>query len=462
MIRQSLLLTGGRTTTAVLRFARNIFLARLLSVEDYGIASTFMVAIAFVEMASALGLERLIVQNKDGDEPRFVGSIQTLNLLRGLLMSGLVFALAGEIAELFGNASLAWAYQAFAIVPVLRSIAHLDMMREQRHMRFRAQTFSELGAIIVSLILLYPVFLWLGDFRVLLVLIVIDMIVRAALSFYYAERKFKLSWDPAIFRTAMKFGWPLLVSGLLSFLILQGDRIIVAKEFTARDLGIFSAALTLGMTPTLLVASICQSFFLPFLSKVQNEPERFERRVTVAMQSYLWFSTIAMLLFTSIGPFVFVALFGEKYAEGSAMCALIGGAFSLRLLRGGATTVAVSKGYTVNLMLANIPRLLSLVAAFIAVSRFDGGISTVLIISIIGEFAAYVVALSLLRFKLGVGTKWMLVPFLLGGIVFALCINTVFVDTTLISTAVAAITILALIFVSRHAREGITKVAARK
>jgi O-antigen/teichoic acid export membrane protein len=55
------ILAGGRASIAALNFTRNILLARLVTVEDYGIASTFIVAIALVEMFGDLALDRLVV-----------------------------------------------------------------------------------------------------------------------------------------------------------------------------------------------------------------------------------------------------------------------------------------------------------------------------------------------------------------------------------------------------------------
>jgi O-antigen/teichoic acid export membrane protein len=55
------ILAGGRASIAALNFARNILLARLVTVEDYGIASTFIVAIALVELFGDLALDRLVV-----------------------------------------------------------------------------------------------------------------------------------------------------------------------------------------------------------------------------------------------------------------------------------------------------------------------------------------------------------------------------------------------------------------
>ncbi|HKK29841.1 MAG TPA: oligosaccharide flippase family protein, partial [Alphaproteobacteria bacterium] len=72
LLKSISILAAGRTTIAALNFARNILLARLISVEDYGIASTFIVALSLVELAGDLALDRMIVQDRQGNSRRFV------------------------------------------------------------------------------------------------------------------------------------------------------------------------------------------------------------------------------------------------------------------------------------------------------------------------------------------------------------------------------------------------------
>jgi len=44
------LLSGGNMAVSIFSFVRNIIIARLISVEDFGIAATFAMTIMFVEL----------------------------------------------------------------------------------------------------------------------------------------------------------------------------------------------------------------------------------------------------------------------------------------------------------------------------------------------------------------------------------------------------------------------------
>ena len=68
MFRSALLILSGNLTSYMLLFLRNLLVARLIGVSDYGIASTFLLSMSIVEMMSALGIQQQLILRKDGDD----------------------------------------------------------------------------------------------------------------------------------------------------------------------------------------------------------------------------------------------------------------------------------------------------------------------------------------------------------------------------------------------------------
>ena len=62
LLRGGIWLTGANALSALASFLRNIIVARLVSVEDFGIADLLAMTMSIVEMASNLAIDRLIVQ----------------------------------------------------------------------------------------------------------------------------------------------------------------------------------------------------------------------------------------------------------------------------------------------------------------------------------------------------------------------------------------------------------------
>ncbi len=415
MLKSITVLAGGRTSISALTFARNILVARMISVEDYGIASTFIIAIAFIELMADLGLERMVVQDRAGDSRRFIGTIQAMMVVRGLLLAGLMYVVAGPIAAVFHHPQLTWAYQLFGLVPLLHGFNNLDVMRMQRRLSFGPQVKAELAGAVVSLALLWPLAVWLGDYKVMLVALLAEYLVRCLATQFIAEHRFILGWDAAAFRRALRFGVPLLIGGLLAFAALQGDRIIVGNQFTARDLGLFSAAATLAMTPCLITAKIAQTFFLPLLSRVQDDDIKFDAQAAVTLQAVLCIGALAAIAFSVLGPTVFMIAFGEKMREGAAYVVPIGVVFSMLLVRSGSMVpIALARSRTMNPLLGSLVRLVSLPVAFAVVWR-GGSILDMILVTICAEAASMVITAILLQVKVGIGApSRMLGSFALG------------------------------------------------
>lgn len=404
MFRVGLLLTAGVGGVAALRFARNILLARLISVEDYGIASLAIVVVSFIALVADLALDRLIIQDRRGEEPRFVAAVQAVVLARAVVLSVLMVLAAHPTAVLFGLPELAWMFQLLALVPLLQGFAHPDLFRHQRVSDFRPLIVSDLAGVAASLAAMFPLALLLGDFRVMPLALIIEQAVRTLVSFRFAERPFRVAWDGAIALQAVRFGAPLVLSGLAVFAITHGERILVASNFTVRDLGIFSAALTLAFTPGQLLATVQQRYFLPQLARAAETPGELARRANEALRLTLASAAGFALAAFAFGPEVLVLVFGDRFAEAGAYVALIALIASLRAMRSGPTVIALSGGHTLDILAANVIRLLALPLAVLVVAR-GGSIADILFIAWLGETCALVFAYGLLAWR-GTPLTW--------------------------------------------------------
>ncbi|MFW6028022.1 MAG: oligosaccharide flippase family protein [bacterium] len=399
MIRSGLILTSGNVAAALLGLVRNIVIARLVSVEDFGIASTFAITMALVEMASNFSLDRLVVQARDGDEPRLLSTLHAVQAIRGLLGTGVLFLVAGPVAALFGVPEVAWAYQALALVPFLRGLAHLDMFRRQREMQFVPSATVEVSAQMLSSLSALPLALWLGDWRAMLYALLIQQLVFTAASHWVALRPYRWSWDHGIVRRALRFGLPLLANGILMFGIFQGDRIIVGSLIGMTELGWFSAAFSLTLPPALVLASILNRFFLPQLSRLQDDDLAFGSLYPVVIEGVLLVGVVLLGLLAILGPSLLLALYGPRYEAALPFVVLLGAMQALRLAKAGPAIVALSRAEATNPLLANIVRAAALPVAWLVVWQ-GGGVTALVVTAILGEGLSLLAALVLLGLRM--------------------------------------------------------------
>lgn len=403
MWRKMLLILSGNASAALLLIVRNLIVARLIPVEDYGIAATFAMTMALVEMTTQFGLQQQIIQDKDGEDPHFQAVLQGFQLLRGLVAGGLLFALAGPIASFLRIPEVAWAYQVMAVMPVLRSLQHFDIHRLNRTMRFGPMLWTSVVPALVSLAVVFPLALWLGDFRVMLWALVLQETLGALTSHLVAERRYRLAADWAIAGNSLRFGWPLLLNGVLLFLVMQGDKVIVGREIGMVALGIFGMGVTLTLTPTLILAKTTQNFFLPMLSKAEAGTAANDRLNTTILQAVMLLSLFFVVgIILAADPLVHGVL-GEKFAPLVPLLPWLALVQAFRILKVGPTVIVIARGQTKKLVWANIPRAVLLVPTFWIVTE-GGGLLSVVLMALVGESLGFFITMALVRKGLRLGS----------------------------------------------------------
>ena len=399
MFRKILLLLSGNAVTSLLSLARNLLIARMLSAEDYGIAATFALVMTLIEMATALGLQAQIVQSRDGDDPDFQAALQGFQALRGVISSVILFLGAGAAANFLNLPELTWAYRVVALVPLCSGLIHFDIYRLNRGMRFGPLMLTNTAPVLLTLLMVWPMVWWLGDWRVMLGLILTQAATMTLMSHLVAERRYRLVLDASRMRQSMGFGWPLLINNALLFLGFQGDRALVARELGPEVLAIFSMGVTLTLTPTLVMTKSLQNLLLPPLS-TQIDPVQFDRLATVALQAAILSALVLLLgVYFFGGPIVQLVL-GPKYLELVPILGALAGVQALRVLKTGGNTVALARGQTGNAMISNVFRVGTLPFVWLALLR-GAGLESVIALAALGEALGYAASIALVRWRLG-------------------------------------------------------------
>ncbi|MFY9328487.1 MAG: oligosaccharide flippase family protein, partial [Georgfuchsia sp.] len=388
-------LSAGNGLSAVFSFLRNIVIARLISVEDFGIVVLLSLIVATIETISNLAIDRLLVQAPDGDNPQLQATAHMLQVARGIISTLLSLFTANLLAELFKVPQAAWAFQTLAIVPVIRSLAHLDTIRIQREMIFQPTFWGIALPAALSLGLAVPLVYWLRDYSAIVWAMLLQALAQTVISHVLATRPYRWAWNQTVAKRILSFGWPLLANGLLMFIIFQGDKAIIAVAFTPEIVGWYGAAFMLTMTPAMFVTSVIQSLLLPLLSRYQNTSGDFWRRSNETEQLCLVLGFLVAVGFLILGPELLLALFGSRYKEGAIIVMLLGLAQGIRVAKAGQFISSVALARTTDPLVANMARGTAFLAAIILVVSGFGPFAVALT-GIFGEFASYLVAVFLL------------------------------------------------------------------
>jgi O-antigen/teichoic acid export membrane protein len=397
---KALLLLSGNAAASLLSLLRNLLIARLIPVEDYGIAATFAAVMSFVEMLSAFGLQQQVIQSKQ-DDRKWLAALQGFQFARAVLSALVLFFSAGLIAEFLGVPDVAWAYQVLALAPLLNGLVHLDIYRMTRSLRYGPMILTLTVPVLVSLIAVWPLYLAFGDYRVMLYAVLLQAGLMMVISILTAERRLRLSLERAAVGKVLRFGWPLLINNILLFAVLNGEKIVVGRELGMAMLGVFALGFTLTLTPTMVLAKSVQSFFLPQLSAVQDDDARFQPLARATIEANLFNGAFLVVAIVLVGePFVRLVM-GEKYAALVPLMVWLAILQAMRVFKAGGAVVSLARAKTENAMIANSFRVLSLPLSWWAAVE-TGDLLLVIWIATGGEVLGVIASLVQTRWRAGV------------------------------------------------------------
>ena len=384
--RQGALLFSGFAFTQAFSFARNAIVAHWLSKGDFGIAAAILVLLQLLETLSDIGADRLIVQARDGDDPRLVATAQTTLVMRGIMVAIVLVIAAPPMATFFGVPHAAWAFAAAAFVPFAKGFANLDSRVAQRRLDNRPQIVIEALPQALSLALTIPALMAFADYTAVLWLAIAQALLATATSHIVAKRRYKLALDRDHIMRLLSFGWPIWVSAFPLVAVYQGDRMLVGHIVGIEGLAAYTAAFMITMVPGLIAAKVSNALMLPLLATEHDRSESFFARFRIMAEATTLIASLYLVAFIIAGGELLTIAFGDTYAGLGTLVGWLALMWAMRMLQAVPGAALLSKGITRPFLSAAMIRATGLGLAFAALTS-GYGLSGAAAASAIAEFA---------------------------------------------------------------------------
>lgn len=362
------MLFSGFALAQAFSFARNAIVAHWLSKGDFGIAAAILLLLQLLETLSDLGADRLIVQAKDGDDPRVVAAAQLTLVVRGVATALLLLVLATPMAAFFGVPEAAWAFAATALVPFVKGFLNLDARVAQRALENRPQMMIEVLPQLLGLALTLPMLMLVGGYAAVLWLSVSQAVIAIAVSHAVARRGYALVLDIKQVRRLVAFGWPIWASAFPLIAVYQGDRMLIGHLAGIESLAAYTAAFMITMVPGLIAAKIANSLMLPLLAEAQDDADRFAERFRMMAEATALAAALYLTAFVVAGGALLPIAFGANYAGLGPLVGLLALMWSIRMLQSVPGAALLAKGVTRPFFTAGMIRATGLLLAWVALS----------------------------------------------------------------------------------------------
>lgn len=381
----------GQGFAQLLSLIRNVVVARMLGPDQFGVAACLILVAHLADAASDLSIEKMLVQADDGENERFQRTLHLLQFCRGIVMAGVLLLIANPAASLLGVPEAAIAFRWLALGPLFKGMAHLDVRRWERRLRFTPGLVIEVVAQATLTIGAWILCRNTPTHESVLILLVAQHALATIGSHAWAERPYRWAIDRDIVIRVARFGWPLVCNGLLIWLITRGDQGLIGMFYSTRELGLFSVAFGIVAAPILLASRVSATFLLPLFSKYRDNADRTGVVYRHALHILVASGSVIATVWIVAGPATIVALFGAEYAEAARVLGWLALAQSMRLIRIAPVLAAMAHGDTHTALRSNLARSTSLA---IGCGAAIGGaaLEWIVVADLVGECLALLVA----------------------------------------------------------------------
>jgi O-antigen/teichoic acid export membrane protein len=274
-VRGGLARLCAQAANFVLRLASLMVLARLLGPKDFGLVSMVTAFTGVLNLFRDFGLSAAAVQRTTVTEEQ-VSTLFWINIFVGVLLGLLTLASARAIAAFYHEPRL------FGVTAVLSlgfifnaaGVQHSALL--QRQMRFT--TLSVIG--VVSLIVSTAIAIGgakAGYGYWALVAMTVTAPLTATIGFWLTA-----AWVPGMphrgagIRSMMRFGGTLTLNGLVAYVALNSEKVLIGRFWGTDAIGIYGRAYQLINIPTDNLNSAVGEVAFSALSRVQDDLNRLK------------------------------------------------------------------------------------------------------------------------------------------------------------------------------------------
>jgi O-antigen/teichoic acid export membrane protein len=274
---------AGYGLSQIIRFGSALVMARWLTPEVFGVMEIAIVIMLGVAMFSDLGLVQNIIQSRRGEDPSFLNTAWTLQILRGALLSLIVVGIAlglhltrgaglVPVSSAYADPTLPFVIAALSLGPVINGFATTKVAQASRNLVLGRLTCIDLVAQVAGLCVRFA---WAFLDRSIWALVA-GILTYALFSVVLGHAWLpgssnRWQWEKSALKELLHFGRWVFLSSILYFVVMNGDRLLLGGLIDAATLGTYAIAVSMVSAINLVIGQLVSRVGLPALSEVYRQ-----------------------------------------------------------------------------------------------------------------------------------------------------------------------------------------------
>lgn len=299
---------GGQLTAFIL----SIFLARLLSPEEFGLVGMSLVFIGMLEIFKDFGFGSALIQSNQNTSLTY-SSVFYFSVLSGIVFTVLIFLSAPLIADFFNRSEIVILVQLLSVTFFISSLNIVQLTILRKRLDFKIITLRNLTSQVISgLVAVVLAFNGFGVYS-LVVQQLLSAIIATILLWKLSDWKPTMEFSFKELKKLTSFSLYVFLANSVDRMLHQFDTVVIGKLFTPTTLGYYTRANSLNRMVIINSSRSISRIFYPTLAEIKSDPERFEK---IYLKVINVVSSIAIFLtglFYLIGEELIIGLFGLKW-----------------------------------------------------------------------------------------------------------------------------------------------------
>lgn len=364
VMRGSVWTFGGYIVNQVLRFGCNLILAHLLAPQHFGLMSLVAAFLQGLTMFSDIGLGPSIIQNKRGDDPVFLRTAWTLQVLRGVVLWMAAAALALPLSAFYNAPELLYILPVSGLNILITSFNSTSLYTLNRKLMLGRMTLLNLGSYIISMSVTIA---WAWIYPTVWALVagsIVSCCIYTVGTFLLCRDGHRdgFGWDRECLRSLITFGGWIFLSTVLTFMVGQGDRLIFGRLIPIDMLGVYSMALMLATFASQAVLALGGQVVFPAYSERVRSGRPLQPVFHQARQPLTMLSAYVAAGVFAAGPILISLLYPATFAQAKWMVQPLAAAGLLQALECTNGSALLAMGHARWVAAGNAAKLVGMVA----------------------------------------------------------------------------------------------------
>ncbi len=323
------LFVAGFGISQILRLGSNLILTRLLMPEAFGLMATVIAFNVLAVMITDLGVSSSIVRSSNSDNPAFLRTAWTMNILRNSVIWALVNLLAVAVMALansglslpdstFADPLLPWLMACTAFQLIIAGLESVNKVMAERRLEMRRLLPVEIGTQIVSsIVTISAAFSGFGVWSFVFGILsgATFSSICSHMAFLFPGPRMKLCLERSFVFEILNFGKWLIIASFFGFMTNKGDHMIFGWVMESSRFGLYAVASIWITVAFMFSESITRRLFYPAFSEIlRDRPDAIAnayRQGRLAVDALAVLIVLGVLFFSDIVfEWIYPAAFG--------------------------------------------------------------------------------------------------------------------------------------------------------